>query len=281
MRVRYLFSSRRNRQIDNIKKQKQEYPEITQEVIENADIILEILDARFIDETRNKKIEESILKSKKILIYVINKADLIDKSKLDKDKLSEIYPYVFVSAKERRGTRDLRDRIKMESKKVLKPVDKETGRISVGVIGYPNTGKSSLINTLRGKKVAGTGPEAGFTKGLQKIRLSENLCLVDSPGVIPEDQYSQTEKEKISKATKLGGKSFSQVKEPELVIANIIRDYQKQLEEHYKIDSKGDAEVLVEELGKKRGFLKKGGLIDEDKTARFILREWQEGKIKI
>lgn len=281
MRVKYIFSSRRNRRIENIKKQKQEFPEITQKVINNSDIILEVLDARFIEETRNKEIEKLVLKNKKKLIFVINKSDLINKDKIKKEELSEIYPYVFVSAKARKGTKELRNRIKIESKKVENIIDKETGRISVGIIGYPNTGKSSLINTLKGKRVAGTGSEAGFTKGLQKIKLSEGLLLVDSPGVIPKEEYSQTVKEKIAKSAKLGGKSFSQIKEPDIVISKIINDHQNALEEHYGIKTEGDSEVLIEELGKRKGFLKKKGIVDEDKTARFILREWQEGKIKI
>jgi len=279
MRVRYLFSSRRNRRMENIRKQKQEFPEITLKVIENADIILEVLDARFIDETRNKKVEKFILKEKKGLIFVINKADLVNKIK--KQQLEDIYPYVLVSAKTRKGTKNLRERIKIESKKIKNVLDKQTGRVSIGIIGYPNTGKSSLINTLKGKRVAGTGSEAGFTKGLQKIKLSEDILLVDSPGVIPREEYSQTQQEKISQSTKLGGKSFSQIKYPDIVISDIVKTHQKALEKHYSIKTDGDSEVLIEKLGKKKGYLKKGGIVDEDKTARFILKEWQEGKIKI
>lgn len=278
MRVKYLFSSRRNRRIENIRKQKQEFPEITKKVIDNSDIILEILDARFIQDTRNKEVENEIIKQKKRLIFVINKSDLV---KVKKEKLEGIYPYVLASAKSRKGIKDLRNRIKMESKKIENPLDKNTGKISIGIIGYPNTGKSSLINTLKGKRVAGTGSEAGFTKGLQKIRLSENLLLVDSPGVIPKEEYSQTENEKIAKSAKLGGKSFSQIKEPDIVVSKIIKDHQEALEKHYDIDTQGDAEILIEELGKRKGFLKKGGVVDDDKTARFILKEWQKGEIKI
>jgi len=66
-----------------------------------------------------------------------------------------------------------------------------------------------------------------------------------------------------------------------MVIANLMENYSKVLEKFYKIDAKGDSEVLLEELGKKRGFLKKGGEVNEDTTARLILKDWQSGKIKL
>jgi ribosome biogenesis GTPase A len=154
-------------------------------------------------------------------------------------------------------------------------------KITVGIIGYPNTGKSSLINSLIGKSSAGVGSDAGFTKSIQKIKLSENIVLIDSPGIIPEREYSSQDREKISMHTKLGARSYSQVKEPEMVIANLMKDYSKTLEKFYKIDAKGDSEILLEELGRKKGFMKKGGEVNEDTAARLILKDWQSGKIKI
>ena len=176
--------------------------------------------------------------------------------------------------------KNLRARIKIEAKKVEKPVD-ISGKIRVAIIGYPNTGKSSLINVLVGRSSAGTGSDAGYTKGVQKIKLSEGIHLIDSPGVIPRKEYSSTESDKIAQQTKVGGRSYSQVKYPEMVIHKIMKDHADVLESLYKIDAKGDSEILLEELGKRKGFFKKKGVVDEDKTARFILREWQEGKIKI
>jgi len=279
-RVRYSFSSRRTGHIENIRKQREDFPEITLKLIDESDIILEIIDARFIEETRNKELEELIKKKRKLLIYILNKSDLVDKSKFDRDKLKEMYPYVFVSAKTKRGVKDLRARIKIEAKRVEYPID-TSGKIRIAIIGYPNTGKSSLINVLLGRHSAGTASEAGYTKGIQKVKLSEGIHLIDSPGVIPRKQYSKTESEKMSQQAKVGGRSFNQVKEPEIVIQQIVRDHKGVLESHYNIDSKGDSEILVEELGKRMGFFKKKGIINEDQVARFIVREWQEGKIKI
>jgi len=263
-----------------MRKQRGKYPLIAKKIIEDSDIILEILDARFIQETRNSEFEEEIKKKDKRLIYVFNKADLIDKSNLIISK--ELIPYVFVSSTLRKGIKELRDKIKIEAKKVNREKDEtDSEKIVVGVIGYPNTGKSSLINSLIGKSSAGVGSDAGFTKSLQKIKLSQDIVLLDSPGIIPEREYSPQDREKISMHTRLGARSYSQVKEPEIVVASLMKDYSKVLEKFYKIDSKGDSEILIEELGKKKGFLKKGGEVNEDVTARLILKNWQSGNIKI
>ncbi|MFQ5531782.1 MAG: GTPase, partial [Candidatus Nanoarchaeia archaeon] len=180
------------------------------------------------------------------------------------------------------GIKELRDKIKQTAKKIENPTDIKTQKITVGILGYPNTGKSSLINLLIGKKSAGTGAEAGFTKGLQKIKLTPDIVLIDSPGVIPESKYSSSKKEAIAQHTKLGGRSYSQVKNPELSVARIMKEYPGILESFYnlKLRSKRNVEELIEKLGRKKGFLKKGNKVNEDKTARFILKNWQEGKIK-
>ena len=274
MKVRYSFSSRRTRNTENMQKQRGKYPLLILKIIQDSDIILEILDARFIEETRNLEIEEQIKEKDKKLIYVLNKSDLL----LNQEKKINLSPSILVSCKKRRDIKKLRDLIKIFSKKIKKPFGE---KIIIGIIGYPNTGKSSLINLLIGKSSAGVGSEAGFTKGIQKLKLDENILILDSPGVIPETQYSHTEKEKISKQTIAGGRSYSQVKDPEIVVAKIISSYPKILEKFYNIQANGDSEILIEELGRKKGFLKKGGLVDEDRTAKYILRDWQTGEIKI
>ncbi len=258
--------------MDNIRKQRQKYPALAKKIIEDSDILLEIIDSRFVEETRNKEVEESIKRKKKKIIYVLNKADLVEKT-----PKQDFYPYVFVSCTLRKGIKELRNLIKIQAK----GIKKESERVNVGLIGYPNTGKSSLINLLIGKNSAKTAPEAGFTKGLQKLKLSSGILLIDSPGIIPESQYSAIKKDAIASHTKFGGRSYNQVKEPEVIVSEIIKEFPESFEKFYKIKFDSDPETLMECLGKIKGFLKKGGEVDEDKTARMILRDWQEGKIKI
>jgi len=282
MKARYSFSSRHTKRATDSKKmrkQKQPYPLVLKKIIDQSDIILQVLDIRYIEGTRNKDIEADLLRKGKKVIYVLNKADLIRRPK--KEELKEINPKVFVSCTKRKGVKDLRDLIKREAKKIDKPLDKKFDKIVVGVMGYPNTGKSSLINVLVGKKVAGTGAEAGFTRGAQKLKLTNEIHLLDSPGVIPQKEYSSVKKEALAKHTIVGGRSFSQVRDPEMVIDTLIKEFRGTLEHHYKINAKGNAEILLETLGNKWNYLKKGGFIDEDKVARRILKEWQAGEIKV
>lgn len=289
--VQYTYSSHRTRHIEKIKKQRVKYPSVAKNIVDTSDIILEVLDARFIKETQNKELEDEIQKQNKKIIYVLNKADLIKSTKL-KDIKNELYPNVIISCIERKGIKNLRDLIKRiaktiekrEKREILKDkvVYNEDGgkKVKVGVIGYPNSGKSSLLNILSGKSAAGVGADAGFTKNIQKIRLSEDIILIDSPGVIPEDQYSLTDKEKIAKHSLVGGKSYTQIKEPDMVVLELFKEHKDTLNKFYKTDAE-DSDELIQKVGKQKGFLKKGGEINEDSTAREILRSWQMGEIKI
>jgi len=263
---------RSSKKLRNIKKQRGKYPLLLEKIINISDIILEILDARFPKEMQNKEIEKLIKNKDKKIIYVLNKSDLTRK----RDK--RLNPRVFISCKHKKGITELRNKIKEEAIKVKKRG--EYNRVQVGVIGYPNTGKSSLINLLIGKASAKTGSEAGFTKGIQKLKLTKEIILLDSPGVIPIDKYSMTSKEKIAQHVKVGGRSYNQVKDPEFVLNEIVKNNRKELEKFYNIKFK-NAEDLIEKIGKKKGFLKKGDKIDSDRTARAILKDWQLGNIKI
>ena len=341
VRVRYSFGSRHTGRIGNIRKQRGKYPDVMKDVVRISDIVLEILDARYIGETRNMEVEEDILAKGKKLIYVFNKVDLLGSrgkgvggsgdnenaiKELEAQVPSWMRPYVFVSATRGIGLREIKARIKMEAKRISSKfssgcggfgvsgfrdlVDKKGGgrllsgqkvghddvvkgvrkgrRVHVGVIGYPNAGKSSVINFITRRGVAKTAKQAGFTKGIQKIRMSEDILILDTPGVIPASKYS-TESKNFAEDVKVGGRSAGDVRDPEGAVFFLMKENAgvgsrgsvvgDNIERFYGIDAGGDVEVLIEELGRKKGFLVKGGEVDEDRTARLILRDWQEGKI--
>jgi len=304
MRVRYSFSSRRTGNIDNIRKQRKPYPKIAKEVVRISDIILEVLDARFLGETRNYELEGFIRREKKKLIFVLNKSDLVNVNEKKKEARAKgLVPFVLISSRDRKGAAELRKKIKIEAGKLkvsevkkeelieenkdnaffnleeeLKKIDYQ--RKQVGVIGYPNTGKSSLINYLTGRGAAGTASEAGYTKGIQKIKLSKDILLLDTPGVIPESEYS-VKKDAIAHHAKLGVRTYDKVKDPEFIVAKLLEQYLEAIETHYDVKSDGNPEKLIEEVGKKKNLLVRGGEVDVDRASRFIIKEWQAGKIKV
>lgn len=229
------------------------YWRVAYKVIKESDILLEIIDARFIEDTRNKVIERKILSAGKKLIIVINKSDLVSKVK-------KIPNSIYISSKIRLGTKRLRDLIFSKAKK--------NALTKVGVLGYPNTGKSSVINSLKGGGSARVSPESGFTKGMQYIKLNKRIMLIDTPGVIP---FS---KRNALKLVLIGSKNFADLKDPESVAEEIIERYKEKIREVYGIKS-------LEELAIKYNKLKKGGVPNTKEAARILITDWQRGKLKI
>ena len=257
-------------------KHRRSVPSIVNNIIEQADVILEILDARFIEKTRNPEIEKKVRSLGKTIIYVFNKLDLADVEKVKQNiELQDLKPKIFFSARERKGSAGLRKLIKIEANKL----NEES--VNIGVIGYPNTGKSSIINLLSGKSVARTSSEAGYTKGIQKIKLSEGLYLIDTPGIIPTKEKIGGNKENYLRHAQIGAITWDKAKNPDMVVFRLTEEYPGVLEKYYEIKTDNDSEVLIEKLGRKLNYLKKGNLVDENRVSKKILKDWQEGKIRI
>ncbi len=236
-------------------------------VILKSDIILLVLDARAPEETRHRRVEKIIESRGKRLIYVINKSDLVDTKKLARYS-RKFHPCVFISTTKRRGIRMLRDRILIEANRIGdgKP-------LSVGVVGYPNVGKSSLINILAGRNAAPTSSIAGTTKSVRKVRFMKNLMLVDSPGII----QSRDKDEEMHAA--IGSVEFSKVKDPESAAFRLMESRPGLIERFYEVERSSDKDEVLEKIAQKRNLLKKGGFPDSERAARLILKDWQNGTI--
>ncbi|MAF99343.1 MAG: GTPase [Nanoarchaeota archaeon] len=231
-------------------------------VIQEADIIIEVLDARSIEETRNSEIEVKVHKSGKKLLFVINKCDLVNKKKVEEIKRT-LKPSVFISSTEHLGTTILK-------KKIL---EMSRGKdVIVGILGYPNVGKSSLINALSGKGAARTSSQSGFTKGLQKIRVDNKIVVLDTPGVFPRKEDDK------SKYGRTGSIDYATIKDPELVALRLIESEMVLFKKHFEVDGE-DAEEVLEHIAIKFKKLSRGGNPNLDTAGRFVLKEWQKGKI--
>jgi len=249
---------------------------IVDRVIFESDILLEVVDARMPNLTRNKKVENMIRRKRKSLILVINKSDLITRGmRMSFSRKLGLKEVVFVSCKERTGIFALKEMIFRLAEK-----RRNSNYIKVGVIGYPNTGKSSVINVLSGfKEVAKTSPIAGFTTGVQWIRGKGELMFLDTPGVIPPEEKDETEQALMSIIDP------DKLENPELAAMKIIQLFldhnnKKILEKFYdaKIETNDTFEILLE-IGKRKNLLRKGGRADETRTALTIVRDWQRGNL--
>lgn len=236
------------------------------DVLRKADIILEILDARDIAASRLKALEEKVQKLGKKLMYVITKCDLAPKEEVEKAS-QQLQPSVFVSSTEKWGTTILK-------KKILEMAHGE--KATIGIVGYPNVGKSSLINALAGRHAARTSPQSGFTKGMQKIRVDKKILLLDTPGVFPGEEGKHKEDE-ITKHVRLGAIDYGKIRDPETAALRLITDEKEYIKKHYTLKEEEPEEIL-EALARKFKRLKKGNEPDLEAAARLLLRDWQEGK---
>lgn len=248
---------------------KKDYFHIVIDVIKKSDLVLIVLDARFPDESRNIAIERKINSLNKKFIYILNKVDLVNETIL-KEKTKDLEPKVFMSSKFNLGTKMLRTEISESTKK--RP-------IYVSVVGYPNTGKSALINCLKQKKAARVSPMSGLTRGIQKIKISEGIYLIDTPGVIPLSVKSD------SRRAITNIKNPENIKDIDLVAMDIIdifiKKNPKKLEKFYGVKIRKNSEKTLEAISKKLNHLKKLGELDIERTARKIIFDWQRGKLVI
>uniref|UniRef100_A0A8C6YWT1 Guanine nucleotide-binding protein-like 3 n=1 Tax=Nothoprocta perdicaria TaxID=30464 RepID=A0A8C6YWT1_NOTPE len=249
-------------------------------VIEASDVILEVLDARDPLGCRCPQLEQAVCSRRdKKLLLVLNKIDLVPKENLEKwlNYLKNEFPTVAFKSATLLKDRNMKvkkgsARIELSKNtecfgsecllKLLREHCKTRNKaIQVGVVGFPNVGKSSIINGLKGARACNVGPARGVTKAMQIVPVDKQMKILDSPSIVADPSNS---------TLALALRSIIDTGESGLTNVVIL---------FYSIPDFRTTEEFLTLLAQKRGMLKKGGLPDTENVARLLLCDWTGAKI--
>ncbi|NP_001088820.1 guanine nucleotide binding protein-like 3 (nucleolar)-like S homeolog [Xenopus laevis] len=293
-----LRSLEKHEQLENENSRKAYYREF-KKVVEAADVILEVLDARDPLGCRCPQVEQAVVQSgtEKKLVLVLNKIDLVPKPVVEKwlKYLRNEFPTVAFKASTQQQNKNLQQSrvpVKQASEDLLstgacigadslmkllgnycRNKDIKTS-ISVGVVGFPNVGKSSLINSLKRARACNVGATPGVTKCLQEVHLDKHIKLLDCPGIVMATTTSD------AAVILRNCVKIEQLVDPVGPVEAILRRCNKdQIIQHYKVSNFRDTLEFLAMLAKRQGKLKKGGTPDHEKAAKSVLTDWVSGKI--
>ena len=254
-----------------------------QEDLKLIDLIIELVDARIPLSSRNPDIDE--LGKNKARLILLNKSDLADERYNEQCSAyfqKKGFYVVKVNAKSGAGLKSIQGVIQEACKAKIER-DRRRGiknrPIRAMVVGIPNVGKSTFINSYAGKACAKTGNKPGVTKGKQWIRLNKTLELLDTPGIL----WPKFEDQEVGKRLAFIGSIKDEIlnlEELSLELLDYIRtNYPGLLNTRYGIEEEGTPVSLLEAVADKRKCLIRGQEIDYAKAAGIVMEEFRNGKI--
>uniref|UniRef100_A0A3B3ZYU1 Guanine nucleotide-binding protein-like 3 n=1 Tax=Periophthalmus magnuspinnatus TaxID=409849 RepID=A0A3B3ZYU1_9GOBI len=250
-------------------------------VIDASDVLIEVLDARDPLGCRCPQLEETVLQKNKKLIFLLNKIDLIPKDNADKwlKCLQKEFPVVAFKASTQIQDKTMVSLIKRAAcfgqdclSNLLTSfytTSNREGAFKVGLVGFPNVGKSSVINSVKGVLACNAGVKRGITKSMQEVHILKNINLVDSPGIVAQDSNP-------APALALRSLRVEEGLESELQAATTLLKHcdKTQVMLQYTVpDYRSPLEFLTM-FAKKRGFLQKGGVANTEQAAAAFLADW-------
>ena len=254
-----------------------------QEDIKFNDIVIELIDARIPMSSRNPDIDD--LAKNKYRLILLNKSDLADERVTV--KWVEFFEkqgikVIKLDSRQRSGMKSVNNAILEVCKEKIER-DRKRGIINrpvrAMIVGIPNVGKSTFINSFAGKACAKTGNKPGVTKGKQWIRLNKTVELLDTPGIL----WPKFDNEKIANDLAFIGSINDQILNlTELslkFIESVKNDYAGIFSSRYDIEEKDDGVTMLGDIAIARGCLKKGGEPDYDKAATLIFDDFRSGKL--
>ena len=256
-----------------------------QEDIKLIDLVIELVDARVPLSSRNPDIDE--LGKNKSRLILLNKADLADKNA--NKKWGEYFQgkgYFVQEVDSRSGAgmkaisaiiqEACKDKIERDRKRGIK-----NRPVRAMVVGIPNVGKSTFINTYAGKACAKTGNKPGVTKGKQWIRLNKNVELLDTPGIL----WPKFEDQAVGLRLALIGSINDEILNIDELAMELItflkNQYPGTLEKRFQLDESEEksAVQILEEIARVRGCLIRGGELDYGKASKLLMDDFRSGKL--
>ena len=254
-----------------------------EENIKLVDMVIEIVDARVPLSSRNPDIDD--LAKNKFRLVLMNKTDMADASEIDKwiayfESLN--IKCVPINSRNGKGVKNLDKIIKEVCKEKIER-DKKRGiikrSIKCMVVGIPNVGKSTFINSLSGKSKAATGNKPGVTKGKQWINVKNEFDLLDTPGIL----WPKFEDRRIGIVLALIGSVNDDILQFEELayhlIGLLLDKYPGTFKNKFSIDEDKDEVYILEEYTKQRNLLKSGGETDIQRGAKMLIDDFRNNKL--
>lgn len=254
-----------------------------QEDIKLIDLVIELTDARIPMSSRNPDIDE--LGKNKSRLILLNKADLADEAKNGvwaeyfRDKG---YFTAQINARSGAGMKKIQSIIQEACREKIER-DRKRGILNrpvrAMVVGIPNVGKSTFINTFAGKACAKTGNRPGVTKGKQWIRLNKSVELLDTPGILWPKFEDQSVGEKLAVVGSIRDEILQSEELAVWILEFMRENYPNALAQRYQIEEAGTAAELLEQIAFARGCRLKGDLPDHQKAAALLVDDFRSGRL--